>query len=238
MSYFGDEPATCGLCDVCIDVDVVQARFASANQQSRAKREAVDARRAERVEKARASARQLEQKDIEIIVDAVGALRRPVGKVLFAKALRGSRAKALSRLGLLKNPRHGDLEAVSEFDILDAIEALIREGRLVRKGQKYPTIWLAGRAVRESHDPSEPRPDRPSGRRSRYTPVFRALDNYRKRQARALGWKSFMVLTNKVIAAIDAAQPTTSDELLRIKGFGPSRVARFGDDILKLLREN
>ena len=266
-AHFGDEVADCRACDVCSDRDAVASAFADVS-------EVVGAERARKIaktlERDKTPRRALTADEIEVLVDSVASLRKPVGKVSLAKALRGSKARQLSRLGLLKNPQHGKLKAVSEFDILDTVEALIREGRLVRKGQKYPTVWLAGRPVRESgrrgdsgagsgsadsestigngHGdwgdtpaPAFAKPGFPPKRgaksRLRYTPVFRALDNFRKRQARALRWKPFMVLTNAVIAAIDAERPTTLEALSTIKGFGPSRTTRFGKEILHLLTE-
>ena len=44
-----------------------------------------------------------------IVVRAVGRLTRPVGKTHLARALRGSRARALARGGLLAMPEHGAL---------------------------------------------------------------------------------------------------------------------------------
>lgn len=257
--HFGDRVGACGSCDVCTNADAVASVFADVGEEVSEERARKAAKTTQRETIPR---RALTSDEMSVLIDAVGALRKPVGKVSLAKALRGSKARQLSRLGLLKNPMHGKLKAVAEPDILDTVEALIREGRLVRKGQKYPTVWLAGRPVRESRRsgedgersigsgggdwgdaPSSPfakpgMPARKGGKsRMRYTPVFRSLDNFRKRQARALGWKSFMVLTNAVITAIDSARPTTLDELGRIKGFGPSRTARFGDEILRLLSE-
>jgi ATP-dependent DNA helicase RecQ len=246
-AHFGDRIEGCTVCDVCLDGATVASVFADVQEEVGAER----ARKAAKTEeRSTIPRRPLTPEETERLIEAVAALRKPVGKVSLAKALRGSKARQLSRLGLLKNPMHGKLKEVAEFDILDSVEALIREGRLVRKGLKYPTIWLAGRPVRESSRDSEgsgsnssglafakegDRPKRGGKSRMRYTPVFRALDNFRKRQARALGWKSFMVLTNAVIASIDAEKPATIDELTRIKGFGPSRTARFGEEILKLI---
>ena len=38
------------------------------------------------------------------------------------------------------------------------------------------------------------------------------------------------------IAAIDKARPTTLDDLARIRGLGPAKIARFGEDILDVVR--
>lgn len=63
-----------------------------------------------------------------------------------------------------------------------------------------------------------------------------ALDSYRKRMARQLKWKTYMVFQRGVIAAIDQQRPTSKEALARIPGLGPAKIARFGDDILAVVR--
>jgi superfamily II DNA helicase RecQ len=69
-------------------------------------------------------------------------------------------------------------------------------------------------------------------------PVARALDNYRKRTARRLKWKAYMVFQRKAIMAIDREKPTSRAALARIPGLGPAKIERFGEDILALVREH
>jgi ATP-dependent DNA helicase RecQ len=112
---------------------------------------------------------------------------------------------------------------------------LLSEGRLARKGRKYPTIWLPGKPVRE-------RTPGGSVRRTARRPTSGAgsiapeLDRYRKRMAGRLKWKAYMVFQRKVILAIDRHRPTTLAELARIPGLGPAKIERFGEDILALVR--
>jgi superfamily II DNA helicase RecQ len=47
-----------------------------------------------------------------------------------------------------------------------------------------------------------------------------------------------MVFQRGVIAAIDRDRPTTRDALARIPGLGPAKLARFGEDILALVRRH
>ena len=56
--------------------------------------------------------------------------------------------------------------------------------------------------------------------------------------ARQLKWKSYMVFQRGVIAAIDRARPTTPEALARIPGLGPAKLARFGEDLLALIRRH
>jgi ATP-dependent DNA helicase RecQ len=172
--------------------------------------------------------------DQQIILDAVGSLSRAIGKTNLAKALRGSHAKEVAAHGLLHLPQHGTLAERSERAIIATIEHLIRERRLIRRGKKYPTIALPGpRPTRTSSSTA-----RQNGPRTKLSAMKLALDTYRKQKARQLRWKAYMVLQRSTIAAIDAKRPRTHDELLAIPGLGPSKVARFGDEILALVARN
>jgi ATP-dependent DNA helicase RecQ len=173
----------------------------------------------------------------DTIVAAVGGLRRPVGKTALARALRGSRAKALARTGLLQVPECGRLKQFPEAAITATIAELLAAGRLVRKGRKYPTVWLPDRPVRPSNPDRAPGPPRARSR-STAGPVGWALENYRKRMARTLRWKAYMVLQRRVILAIERQRPATHAELLRVAGLGPAKLARFGDDILDVVRRH
>jgi len=180
----------------------------------------------------------------DTIVRAVGRLTRPVGKQNLARALRGSRAKTLSRGGLLQMPEYGALAERSEAEIVAAIDALLAEGRLRRAGRKYPTLWLPGKPIRGAGGADADAAEgggraRPPKRSSRYGgPVARALDSYRRRQARALKWKAYMVFQRRAMLAIDREEPTTREALARIPGLGPAKIERFGDDILALVRQH
>lgn len=218
-----DAHAECQRCDVCVDADGVHD--AQAEEQP-----------------SRAPIEVLSHDAVQQIVAAVDRLRRPVGKTNLARALRGSRAKSLSRGGLLTLPEYGKLAEYSEASIVAAIDALLAEGRLLKTGRKYPTVWMPGKPVRAAPG-ARPRAGGAkaagrSGSRSRPGAVARALDNYRKRTARQLKWKAYMVFQRRVIVAIDRDQPTSHAALERIPGLGPAKIERFGDDILQLVREH
>ena len=212
----------CGRCDVCTGAASAEAPRA--------------------VEPARtAPTADLPADALAIVLRAVGQITRPVGKTNLARALRGSRARALARGGLLAMAEHGALAEYSEGSIAAAIDALVGEGRLRRTGRKYPTVGLPGRPVRAPRASGEtgaaPRATR--ARSGRWGgPVARALDNYRRRKARALRWKTYMVFQHNVLLAIDRELPDTRDALARIPGLGPAKLERFGDDILELVRQH
>jgi ATP-dependent DNA helicase RecQ len=219
-----DDHAACGRCDACADPDAVPG--------ARETRRVAPGGGAER-----SAPPALGAEVQQTILDAVAAVARKVGRVNLAKALRGSRAKAVVAHGLECLPQYGALAALDEDAIVATIDQLIRERRLVRRGRKYPTVALPG-APRPG--PSRGGAQRGGGPRSRPRPqtssVTLALDSYRKRMARQLKWKTYMVFQRGVIAAIDQQRPTSREALARIPGLGPAKIARFGDDILAVVR--
>ena len=218
-----DDHALCGQCDVCMGT--------AAETSSR--HEVVFERQAKVALPAEART---------LIVEAVGELRKPVGKTNLARALRGSRARPLARLSLLALPQHGRLKEFDERSIVGAIEDLLEQGTLVRKGVKYPTVWLPGRSVRPTNadrpKDAAARSNKPRGRFPRYNDCVRVLENYRKRMARQLKWKPYMVFQQKVIVALDQQRPTTREGLARISGLGASRIDRFGNDLIALMKQH
>ncbi|MGN6104672.1 MAG: RecQ family ATP-dependent DNA helicase [Kofleriaceae bacterium] len=211
--------AACGLCDACVDPDGVRAAAAMEEE---------------------APVDPLSAAEQQLIVDAVGALPRPVGKTNLARALRGSRGKAMELHGLLQLAQFGALGAHSEPSIVAAIEQLVKQRRLVRRGRKYPTLSLPGARARSERAERTARPERAARprRTTSTSSVTLELDTYRKRMARQLKWKAYMVFQRGVIAAIDRQRPTSKEALAKIPGLGPAKIARFGDDILAVVRRH
>ena len=171
----------------------------------------------------------------QLIVEAVGSVGRGVGKTNLARALRGSHAKAIVAHGLVRLPQFGRLTDASEASIVATIDRLVAERRLVRRGKKYPMVTLPSAAPARQ---ASPRASRPRGSGPRVSSITLELDSLRKRVARQLKWKSYMVLQRATIAAIDRARPDTREALSKISGLGPAKIARFGDEILAVVRRH
>jgi ATP-dependent DNA helicase RecQ len=117
------------------------------------------------------------------------------------------------------------------------------------KGERealHPSVALPATAARgASATRSSPstrgtRADRPTrrDRPPRTASITFELDRYRRRMARQLKWKTYMVFQRSVITAIDLQRPASREDLARIAGLGPSKIARFGDDILAVVRRH
>ena len=66
--------------------------------------------------------------------------------------------------------------------------------------------------------------------------LFAALDKWRCQVARAADVPSAVVLPDTVVKHLVDGQPTTLDELAGIDGLGIIKAARYGDDILEVMR--
>ena len=225
-AWFGETLPDCGHCDAC---DAPEATADAAEQWLTQRRRVATARTA----KSKAdSAVRLTPEQEKTVLAFVDALTRPVGRRLCTLGLRGSRAKAAKKRGVPKNPHFGALKGLPEVAILATIDAMLADGRLVRKGKKYPTVWMPDKKVRTKS--ASPRPRRVSSK----GPLYDALRNYRKNTARKRRWKAYQVFPNATLDAVVKARPTSLDELSELPGVGPSRLSKFGEDVLRIVRQH
>jgi ATP-dependent DNA helicase RecQ len=63
------------------------------------------------------------------------------------------------------------------------------------------------------------------------------LRHWRLETAQAARVPAYVVFHDKTLAAIASARPTTLGELLRVSGVGESKLRRYGDEVLEVLRQ-
>ena len=66
--------------------------------------------------------------------------------------------------------------------------------------------------------------------------LIAALKKYRLEVSRQEAIKPYMVFSDKVLEGLLDASPKSSKELLAVKGFAEKKVAKYGDEILKIFR--
>jgi ATP-dependent DNA helicase RecQ len=160
------------------------------------------------------------------IVAAVARLTWPLGRRSLVAMLRGSvsappSARASAAFGLL--------EAASDAEVKRWISALVAAGALVefeteegyRVLRAEPGVTLPSLGPRTA----EPVDDATAGR----------LRVWRRERSQADGVPAYVVFPDATLRALAAARPETAHELAAVKGFGPARIERYGDDILALL---
>ncbi|MBO1075348.1 DNA helicase RecQ [Roseomonas marmotae] len=68
-------------------------------------------------------------------------------------------------------------------------------------------------------------------------PRFAALREWRKRTALAQGVPAYVIFQDRTLAEIAGSQPETLDQLGTIPGVGNTKLERYGQDVLRVLRE-
>jgi superfamily II DNA helicase RecQ len=66
--------------------------------------------------------------------------------------------------------------------------------------------------------------------------IYMYLNKWRDEKATSLNAKKFMICHNSELIDLALYKPTNEDELQQIKGFGKHKTARFGTDILAILK--
>lgn len=217
--YFGETTAPCRKCDNCQSSHFERDVFFEKEKEKNRKKE---------LKKNYAWSSNEE----EVIIEILTELPSMYGKNLIAKTLNGKNSKDILRHRLERNRFHGSLSQIPEEAIVSKLEDWIETKRISIHGIKYPKLSLAGWSATPKKNPKLSQPAKP---KTQTTLILAELKNYRDRTARSLKWKKFMVLQNPVLKRIAENKPKNLYELTCIKGLGPSKVEKYGKDILRIL---
>jgi DNA helicase-2/ATP-dependent DNA helicase PcrA len=117
-----------------------------------------------------------------------------------------------------------------------------RVGAGDRETRRRPSRFLAALEDRPARVPGRvtvlPGAPMNAGRRARDedSPLMTALREWRLTTARSDGVPAYVVAPDSLLIDIADQRPTTVPALRRVKGMGPSRLARYGTEILEITR--
>jgi len=160
------------------------------------------------------------------IVRAVERLTWPIGRRSLVAMLRGSVSAPPSARASLA---FGILEAASEAEVKRWIKALEAAGAIVEveTDDGYRVLGAAPVAVLPSLGPKGVGPANDS--------VVERLRSWRLERSRKDGVPAYVVLHDATLRDLATSQPASLHELAAVKGFGPTKIERYGDDILAVL---
>lgn len=236
LHYFGDEAESlggCGHCDVCREVVAPQRDDDAPSRDADAIRRALAG-----VARAKGSA----------------------GTQAIAAMLRGEHNERVSRMGLDRLSTFGVLADRTHDEIAGILRVLLAAGFIDLTTGDYPMPIMteAGwRVMRGDVAPSLRLPprhaaplvstQRRTGRagpsaagplaEARNTPLFAALREHRAELARSASCPAYVVATDRTLAEIAVRRPGTVTDLAEVYGMGPARLARYGDEWLRVVRE-
>ena len=181
----------------------------------------------------------------EAVQAALAATARFSGRVGLANVaavLGGRRTKwSTAQPWVQELPFHGALNRWREERIRLLLSGLISAGLARQSSGEYPVVEItaAGRdAVAGKTTPSLTLPAESTSARSGDVPVetLDRLRHWRLETARAAGVPAYVVFHDSTLAAIASANPTSLAELLRVSGVGESKLRKYGDEVLEVLR--
>jgi ATP-dependent DNA helicase RecQ len=164
----------------------------------------------------------------ETIVQAVDGLGWPLGRRSLVATLRGSvKAPPSAR----RSGAYGILAAATDAEVRRWVQALERSGSLVETMTEDGYRVLL--AVPDSPPPRfEQNPDTHADEA-----LVERLRLWRLERSRNDGVPAFVVLHDKTLRELAAVQPRTSGELAGVRGLGPAKLERYGDDLLAVIEE-
>ncbi|MDT7919561.1 MAG: HRDC domain-containing protein [Meiothermus sp.] len=85
----------------------------------------------------------------------------------------------------------------------------------------------------EGQPPTRPGPAKPAASQS--DPAFEALRTWRSQKAKEEGVPPYVVATNAELQAMLELKPKTLEQLAQVRGFGKTKAAKYGPEILQYL---
>ena len=172
-------------------------------------------------------ARPLPADPASTIVDAVAGLTWPLGRRSLVAMLRGSvKAPPSAR----RSRAFGSLAAASESEVTRWVRALETAGALAEVESDGFRVLEArpGAALPSFRAPASTPAD---------APLVAELRAWRSRRAREDGVPAYVVLHDATLRELAARRPASPSELAGVKGLGPTKLERYGDELLDVLAQ-
>jgi len=178
---------------------------------------------------------------------AIARFSGRVGLANVAAVLGGRRTKwSTAQEWVRELPFHGTLNKWSDARVRQLLAELVGGGYARQSSGEYPVVELTP-AGREALTKGTPPPltlpaEAPSaGNRTANgadAPVetMDRLRRWRLETARAAGVPAYVVFHDSTLAAIAVAQPTSLADLIRVPGVGDSKLRKYGEEVLEVLR--
>jgi ATP-dependent DNA helicase RecQ len=160
------------------------------------------------------------------IVDAVSSLRWPVGRRSLVATLRGSLEAPPSAR---RSSAFGLLGAATDADVRRWVGHLLSAGALAEAETED------GFRIVVAVPGAEPPAIRPPGSGPADSELVDRLRFWRLQRARDDGVPAYVVLHDATIVELASVQPRSLSELGAVKGFGPVKVERYGEDVLAVV---
>jgi ATP-dependent DNA helicase RecQ len=179
---------------------------------------------------------------VRVGMEAIARFTGRVGLANVAAVLGGRQTKwSKAQAWVEQLPFHGSLRGWKEDRIKLLLAELIAGGFARQSAGEYPVVELtsAGRdALGQQTVPVLSLPAEPKRAGLADVPVemLDRLRRWRLETARASGVPAFVIFHDSTLTAIAAARPSSLADLLRVSGVGDSKLRKYGEEVLEVLR--
>jgi ATP-dependent DNA helicase RecQ len=179
---------------------------------------------------------------VQVGLTAIARFTGRVGLANVAAVLGGRKTKwSKAQPWVEQLPFHGSLRAWKEERIKLLLAELIAAGFARQSSGEYPVVELtpAGRnAVAQRTVPvlTLPAEAKKVGLGDAPAEMVDRLRSWRLETARATGVPAYVIFHDSTLAAIAAAHPSSLADLLRVSGVGDSKLRKYGEELLEVLR--
>ncbi|MDP9365029.1 MAG: HRDC domain-containing protein, partial [Chloroflexota bacterium] len=186
--------------------------------------------------------------DALAVLEAVKTLPFPMGKAGLTKLVLGS---VESRVRADRSPAFGALAGLPKGKVEGLIDRLIEDGYLHRDlDHEFKLISLTEKGAAATEEDIAGYDRRPRGGAA--VPavgdgegdldevgaeLLGRLEGWRRDRASRDAMPPYVVAHNSTLREVATARPRTAEELGRVKGFGPARVEKYGDEVLAIVGE-
>ena len=183
-------------------------------------------------------------------LSCIGRMKGQYGIHRVIQVLRGDDDPVLQQKGLTELSTYGILKACDAPFLTRLFNALIAAGCLTLTDDNYRLVSLTPKGVRvvlrQEADFTLPWPENLKRMTVKLPPaaspsagsdnaLFNRLKAWRKRIADARHFPIFRVMSNKTLMELARIRPETIDEMRKVKGIGPMNLAKYGEQILRII---
>lgn len=175
--------------------------------------------------------------DAQKVFSCVSQLRQRFGGTLIAEVLKGSKSKRVRELGLDALSVYGEFQEYSLQEIRDLVSRLIATGYLSLTESEYPVVRLTDKSAAVLKQEAEVWLKMPRKPQKRVVDdsLFELLRAVRKKIADRERVPPYVVFADSTLKEMSEFRPADRQALRLIKGVGETKLARHGDEFLRVI---
>lgn len=186
-----------------------------------------------------------ETESVDITIEAqkifscVARMNQRFGTTLIALVLKGSKNKKVFEQNFDKLSTYGIMKQYSEKEIKNMINVLIAEKYMCLTESEYPVVRLTQRAltVLKGEEQVFKKIQKKAQKTKVDNSLFEILRSLRKSISEREKVPPYIIFPDSTLREISEYLPQTESALLKIKGVGESKLKRYGEEFLEIIKK-